>query len=1019
MRRRLTLAGLMEITGRLLLFIVVITIADRLLHLEAGTRKFLLLASAAAAVYWLIKGIILKLVRQKWDTQNIALYLEPRISDVKDKLAAALDFAGRLPVAEPGSKSRFMERVVKDVDNTTHTTDFRRALPRRRLGKAFGFLFIAALIFGGALFVDSHAGFLGVKRALMPWRSHQWPTLNKLAVIIEGAKEVADYNYIAPIGSKLKVRVSARGIPPEKIIVSVKSAGDRRLTYSADLGQSQACTVELPELTTDAVIRVVGGDFKGRPIYIRAVRRPEIARLESRLKFPAYTGKEDDKRSGIHLAGQMRTEAFLTVHFAEPVARCILVGDTEEVSLEKTNDKAYLIKLTITRKRSFGLNAFTPEGIELARQLKIPVQLRADRLPKFSNLLPGRNIRMTRGATVPITFRATDDFGIRQIALAYNKSKQEPIQQILFKSPDSLKGPTRFENSYEWSLARMDLAPGDRIDFRLEADDFSHANEGKFGRSRKYHIDIISDRQSLDNALATFYEMLTRLEAIRNYQKSTEDIARLAIDRQGSTKELKTIDRRTRQTGSDIETVEREIIRLKAQLTLNKLLATPEYKLFDTTAAKLQALLAGPVSKALEYSAGTAKTPSDTNLRKLLAEAEADIVRGLDDILKKLTRSQSMSDVAQRLSEIASDQIRLAQATEELLKKSLEENLNAADRQGAENLAGQQKSLQSKTEGALSQLDELAGEFFGVDNNAYNTATSTKNLLEREGVRGLMRDAAEKLSSQLFGRAMESQSRAASHLNAAAGQLASPNGAPPQMQANGKYEKLELPEQADFIPFQYSLQASLLEVRDKQTILNNKTEKLVSAPEGRPRTIKIQRLSSEQEDIAIKTGEIITNLQDQPAAVFTAILKQVARDMHDSGEFLRQGFANKKVRALQRATLRILDQLLASMMTESRKIARPSKADEGDSGEGQEDAPPEPGELKLLNPINELKMLKLVQLNVVADTEKAERLEAEGKAEDARKLRVLIAQRQDEITTMLQEMINLDFGLYSRDGGDQ
>jgi len=1011
MKRRLTLAGLLEVIGRLLLLLVAMIIADRFLRLEAPLRMALWAAMIAAGLYWLTRGVVLKLVSGRWDELNVALFVEQRIDELRGVLATALDFSRRLATAPLCGRTRMMERVVRDVDNKTITTDFREALPRHRLRRAAAFAFVAALVFGGALLVDSNAGFLGVKRAVLPWRPYRWPTLNDLAVSIEGAKKVGENSYIAPIGAKLKVHASARKVPPEKVFVSFKTSGDRRISFSAVPGPDQTCLVELPELTADAELRVAGGDFRSDAISIRAVNRPEIVQLSSRLEFPPYTGKADDSRTGVHLAGEMQTKATLTVRFAEPVARCE-TDDKKGIELERLDERTFRLKLTITEKRSLRLNAFSPEGFALLKPLKVPVRLLADRPPKFDKLLPGRDLRLTRAATVPIAFRARDDYGIRQVALVYGRGKGLNAQKVLFASSESSSGPKEIEKSYEWPLARMELAPGDRIEYRLEGTDFSIANEGKAGRSHMFHIDIISNRQALDDVLGTFYELLTRLEAIRNYQKSTADLARLQAEQKGERKKLETISRRTEGTSRDLNSVAREIGLLQAQLKTNQLLLTPEYRLFENTRGKLDALTAGAVRDAIEGARKALAAPEQAQLRAALADAEVAVVKGLDDILKKLTRSQSMVEVAGEFSEIAADQRRLAAATEELLKKYLEGKFSAAEEEKADRLKGRQQALLGRTEAALSELDELAGEFFGVDNAAYNTATEAKNALEREGVRGLMQQAASNLSASLFGDASQAQIRAADELARAAQQLATPaNSAAAQARAADAPEPAE-PE--NFIPFQYSLQVSLLEVRDKQTVLNNKTEKLSKAPAGRPRTIKIQRLSTEQDDIAIQTEDIIRNLQDQPAAVFRAVLQQVAEDMHASAEFLRGGRADEKVREIQRALLQVLDQLLASMTTAQRNIARPSKADEK-ADEGGEPEPPAEGETRLLNPINELKMLRLVQLKVIAGTLKSERLESDGKADEAASLRADLCERQNEISRLLGEMINLDFGLYSRE----
>jgi len=157
------------------------------------------------------------------------------------------------------------------------------------------------------------------------------------------------------------------------------------------------------------------------------------------------------------------------------------------------------------------------------------------------------------------------------------------------------------------------------------------------------------------------------------------------------------------------------------------------------------------------------------------------------------------------------------------------------------------------------------------------------------------------------------------------------------------------------------------------------------------------------------------HLQDQPAAVFRSILLQTAEDMHDIADRLREAAADELLRAQQRSVLVILDQLIASMMTGSRKLTRPSEEGQGTGDDGRPDEPPE-GDLRLLNPVNELKMLKLLQLGILSETVRAERLQKEGKREQAEALREKVFKKQERVSKLIQEVQAGDFDLYSREG---
>ena len=108
---------------------------------------------------------------------------------------------------------------------------------------------------------------------------------------------------------------------------------------------------------------------------------------------------------------------------------------------------------------------------------------------------------------VPLQYEAADDFGLASVRLCYlREGKEEEFTAVELPLPHG--GPVRdIETSFAWSLAGMNLFPGDAVLYYLEAVDNNAATGPSAGRT--------GSRRLVVPSLGDLYESISRREALR------------------------------------------------------------------------------------------------------------------------------------------------------------------------------------------------------------------------------------------------------------------------------------------------------------------------------------------------------------------------------------------------------------------------------------------------------------------------------------------------------------------------
>jgi len=191
-------------------------------------------------------------------------------------------------------------------------------------------------------------------------------------------------------------------------------------------------------------------------------------RLTATIQPPAYTGLAATTSTDPSQIDAVEGSA-LTMALDSTAANVAVEQDGTVASLVRESDGRFTGRLTLTRT---GFIVITAGDISRT----IPVVVSPDRLPGVRVTVPGRDL-VYAGGNPRITFdaRATDDYGLRSLALYYTKVSGSG-EQFEFKEGEIPLTLTR-ASSREWqggaerSLDELDLKEGDMLVYRAVAAD--------------------------------------------------------------------------------------------------------------------------------------------------------------------------------------------------------------------------------------------------------------------------------------------------------------------------------------------------------------------------------------------------------------------------------------------------------------------------------------------------------------------------------------------------------------------
>ena len=241
----------------------------------------------------------------------------------------------------------------------------------------------------------------------------------------------------------------------------------------------------------------------------REASEPLVGDLALTYRFPAYTGLP--VRHVSSSTGQISAPRGTRITF-ETSALVPITGAALLLSRDDQPKPSRLALSLPSRTRisgsflvqgpgSYRFSLQPPGGEPVLDPVERRIAVEADNFPRLTLYGPDNDLEVTDQTLVELGFIAEDDYGLREVRLAYQMSGGKVQRLTLWKPTGS--APARSAMGKEtWDLARVDLRPGARLAYWLEALDNDTVSGPKVAQTRPRSLRVHSPDQKHQAALA-------------------------------------------------------------------------------------------------------------------------------------------------------------------------------------------------------------------------------------------------------------------------------------------------------------------------------------------------------------------------------------------------------------------------------------------------------------------------------------------------------------------------------------
>ncbi|WP_426058318.1 DUF4175 family protein [Hymenobacter sp. B1770] len=763
----LLVRGLLVAVGLLLTLFVVFNVLEYFLYLPTVVRAGLLFGFLGLTAYSFMRWIWTPLaaltnLRKLLDDEQAARRVGELFPEVQDRLLNALQLQGQ--ARDNALIAASLEQRAAQMGNISFAQGIdikQQSKPLWKYAAVPVAVLLVLLAFYPAFLVQGTERIWHYRRAYSPPAPFQFVIKNPKLTAFRGEDFTLD------------VGVAGAAVPAD---VSINySGGERRLSKVAGRGDQFRYTFEQPQ--GDVTFQLAGAGFNSPEYKLTVLERPNLRDFKVNITYPAYTGKAAET---IANGGNLTVPEGSTVRWEFATAAtdelALMFQNPDETVAANGTDKAngtFVATRRVLRSQPYLLRLKNPASLNrdpISYQLTaVPDQAPMLTLEAFSDTVTQRYLAL--GGTV------RDDYGLTRLVLHYevkrNNQKQGARSQKLLALPTESAGTY----AYTWNLNALNLQPGDRLEYYVEAWDNDGVHGPKASRTRPAEFRLPGRREMRQELNAQAQSVASQMsQAAKQSEKLKRELAK-AQDKLKTKREISFQDRKQlenmldqkQQMNQQLEQMQRmfeqlqqkqdqlnpkseELAKKAEELKklMNDLLDPETKKLYD----KLQ--------KLLEQQ----KQP-DAEMQKLLQQLEnkEDVLqKELDralEMFKQMQLEQKAEEVADKLEELAKQEEQLADKTEKNDKDNPDNKAsNQEQKAKQEQLKQEQAQAQKEFEDLKKELQELKQ----MDKETGNQNDIDEQKPEQEQTDQDMQESQQQLSKNQNSKAAAKQKSAAARM---------------------------------------------------------------------------------------------------------------------------------------------------------------------------------------------------------------------------------------------------------------
>jgi hypothetical protein len=229
---------------------------------------------------------------------------------------------------------------------------------------------------------------------------------------------------------------------------------------------------------------------------------PLVGDLSATLTFPSYSKRKplELPSSSGDLRGLPGTSVALKAKLLTPAVSAELVIETgtgkPKTIAAKVDGDQLTADLVIDQSAKYRFSVTDSSGERQIETTPRTIEAEADQPPTVQLMTPGDPLDVTNLKRVELAYVIEDEFGVTSAELVWESGKdhgRKPIQ-VTDASP-------RVQGKLMWDIADLQVPSGGDVRYWIEAKDNDSIGGPNVGRSREYHLRVVSPRERHEETL--------------------------------------------------------------------------------------------------------------------------------------------------------------------------------------------------------------------------------------------------------------------------------------------------------------------------------------------------------------------------------------------------------------------------------------------------------------------------------------------------------------------------------------
>lgn len=503
-------------------------LVDRYFRLSWETRAVLLAIQAGVFLFLLWNHVLFPLSK-KLDRRKAALLIERKLPEFDSSLISVVEFC-ETPGGFPQHAQAVVRTLISQVEIRAATSgleekvvDTRAARKQERRAMYAAAILLVCMMLAGLSLSWTLGKRIFLSRDPLPGDTTLLATTGDFTV---------------DAGNDATITVRAIGVAPPVATLKIRSASGG-LTIPVNLtssGELSLYTHTVKNVREDFTYQFEANDGESDSSQVTVNIPPHLEGIRFIQTYPSYTGLPETEMSPGSLrlleGSSLRVEAKASESLE---SASLFIADHWKMLMESDQaQKSFWIDLTVPESgwKSFSILLDAGRARKSSKEPVYRVEIVKDRVPSAAMILPKKDrITVTPDSTIPLSFKASDDFGLSRVELCYrvDEGNGDPFEQQ-YASRYPLAMPERGKNhsgEYPLDLSRIQPRPkiGSTVHVWVEAYDNNGLKGPEKAASKEKAITVISEEQKRMELLELMSQRAKDIEKLYETQRGVNQKA--------------------------------------------------------------------------------------------------------------------------------------------------------------------------------------------------------------------------------------------------------------------------------------------------------------------------------------------------------------------------------------------------------------------------------------------------------------------------------------------------------------